>query len=44
MHSDSLQFKKVKKYIMDDFSSHDIDTLLDWKLAETMITQDPLNK
>lgn len=30
------QFKKVKKYVMDEFSSHDIDTLLDWKIAELL--------
>ena len=28
------QFTKVKKYLMDEISSHDIDSLLDWKLAE----------
>jgi CMP-N,N'-diacetyllegionaminic acid synthase len=28
------EFMKVKKYVMDEVSSHDIDTLLDWKLAE----------
>lgn len=27
-------FKKVKKYVMDEISSYDIDTMLDWKLAE----------
>lgn len=27
-------FKLVKKYEMDEFSSHDIDSLLDWKVAE----------
>lgn len=31
------KFKKVKKYIMDDVSSHDIDTEWDWKLAEMII-------
>ena len=35
-------FTKVKKYVMDEFSSHDIDTLYDWKIAETMI-QDDIN-
>lgn len=30
-------FSKVKKFIMDDFSSHDIDTIMDWDLAELMI-------
>lgn len=33
------QFKKVKKYVMDELSSHDIDTLLDWKLAEVIIKE-----
>lgn len=28
------QFKKVKKYVMGETSSYDIDTMLDWKLAE----------
>lgn len=32
------QFKKVKKYEMDEMASHDIDTMLDWKMAE-MIEQ-----
>ena len=27
-------FQKVKKYLMDEFSSHDIDTELDWLIAE----------
>lgn len=27
-------FTKVKKYEMDEISSHDIDTLLDWQMAE----------
>ncbi|CAM4239975.1 cytidylyltransferase domain-containing protein [Gillisia hiemivivida] len=27
-------FKKVKKYVMDEETSHDIDTLFDWKFAE----------
>jgi N-acylneuraminate cytidylyltransferase len=30
------EFKKVKKYVMDEISSHDIDTLLDWKIAEVL--------
>jgi len=28
------KFSKVKKYVMDELSSHDIDTILDWKIAE----------
>lgn len=27
-------FTKVKKYVMDDITSHDIDTPMDWKFAE----------
>ena len=30
-------FTKVIKYVMDDVSSHDIDTSLDWLLAENII-------
>tara|TARA_R110001592_G_scaffold246740_1_gene508698 strand:- start:11826 stop:12557 length:732 start_codon:yes stop_codon:yes gene_type:complete len=30
-------FTKVKKFVMDEFSSHDIDTQLDWKIAEVLI-------
>lgn len=30
-------FKRVKKYVMDEFSSHDIDTILDWYTAENII-------
>lgn len=32
------KFKKVKKYQMDEMASHDIDTMLDWEMAE-MIEQ-----
>lgn len=28
------EFTRVKKYVMDETSSHDIDTLMDWKIAE----------
>lgn len=28
---------KVKKFIMDEISSHDIDSMLDWKVAEILI-------
>ncbi|MQP52067.1 MULTISPECIES: cytidylyltransferase domain-containing protein [unclassified Flavobacterium] len=31
------EFKKVIKYEMDEFSSHDIDTLFDWDMAELII-------
>ncbi|MFM6948037.1 MAG: cytidylyltransferase domain-containing protein [Aquirufa sp.] len=32
-------FTKVRKFVMDEWSSHDIDTELDWLLAETMVKQ-----
>jgi CMP-N,N'-diacetyllegionaminic acid synthase len=32
------EFKKVKKYIMDDVSSHDLDTQFDWMIAELLIS------
>ncbi len=31
------EFTKVKKYVMEEVSSHDIDTNLDWMIAETII-------
>lgn len=31
------QFTKVKKYVMDELSSLDIDTMMDWVLAENII-------
>lgn len=30
-------FTKVKKYLMDDISSHDIDDMIDWKFAEFLL-------
>lgn len=30
-------FSKVKKYLMDDISSHDIDDMIDWKFAEYLL-------
>jgi CMP-N,N'-diacetyllegionaminic acid synthase len=30
------QLTQVRKYVMDDLSSHDIDTILDWKIAEVI--------
>lgn len=32
-------FKKVKKYLMDEFSSHDIDNNFDWLVAEEISKQ-----
>lgn len=31
-------FDKVVKYEMDEFSSHDIDTVLDWRVAEILVS------
>jgi CMP-N,N'-diacetyllegionaminic acid synthase len=31
-------FSKIKKYIMDEQSSHDIDTKLEWMLAESILS------
>lgn len=31
------EFTKIRKYEMDEMSSHDIDTELDWKIAEIII-------
>lgn len=31
------EFAKVRKYEMDEMSSHDIDSMLDWKIAESII-------
>lgn len=33
------KFEKIRKYEMDEYTSHDIDTLFDWKLAELLIEQ-----
>ena len=33
------EFDKVVKYEMDEFSSHDIDTMLDWKVAEVLVNE-----
>jgi len=32
-------FKKIRKYVMDEISSHDVDTLLDWKLSEILLNE-----
>lgn len=31
-------FEKVTKFVMDEVSSHDIDTPLDWKIAEVILS------
>jgi N-acylneuraminate cytidylyltransferase len=33
------EFKKIRKYVMDEVSSHDIDSPLDWKIAEAIIKE-----
>jgi CMP-N,N'-diacetyllegionaminic acid synthase len=33
----SLNFKRIKKYVMDGYSSVDIDTMLDWQIAEYLL-------
>jgi CMP-N,N'-diacetyllegionaminic acid synthase len=30
------EFTKIRKFVMDEWSSHDIDTILDWEVAEVM--------
>lgn len=32
-------FRQIKKYVMDENSSHDIDTLFDWKIAEILLNE-----
>jgi N-acylneuraminate cytidylyltransferase len=34
------QLSKVKKYVMDENSSHDIDTMTDWTLAECLLSNE----
>lgn len=36
LNRELYEFQKVKKYEMDDMSSHDIDTPLDWTIAEVV--------
>ena len=36
-------FKRILKYVMDDISSLDIDTPLDWEFAETIIEKKMLD-
>jgi len=38
------QFSNVVKYVMDEESSHDIDTMLDWKIAEFLINDKELKE
>lgn len=39
MHKNISEFNKIVKYQMDDISSMDIDTPLDWKIVEYLLTQ-----
>ncbi|MBU2995976.1 acylneuraminate cytidylyltransferase family protein [Cellulophaga baltica] len=39
LKGDFSTFKKIKKYEMDELSSIDIDTKLDWKIAEYVIKE-----
>mgnify|MGYP002622429742 FL=1 len=32
------EFERIRKYEMDDVSSHDIDSVLDWKIAEILLS------
>ncbi len=34
-----IEFVKVRKYVMDEYSSLDLDSMLDWKLAELIIDE-----
>lgn len=31
------RFQKVRKYVMDEISSHDIDSMLDWEVGEMVV-------
>ncbi|MGY5850478.1 acylneuraminate cytidylyltransferase family protein [Salegentibacter sp. F14] len=33
------EIKKVRKYVMGEYPSHDIDTMLDWSIAETILSK-----
>ena len=38
------KMRKRVKYVMNDSSSFDLDTMWDWKMAEIMIQQNPDNQ
>lgn len=38
------QFTRVKKYVMDEISSLDLDTILDWKVAEALVLLENRNQ
>ncbi|EXY62734.1 hypothetical protein M085_4866 [Bacteroides fragilis str. 3986 N(B)19] len=33
------RFTKIRKYVMDDYYSIDLDTLFDWKVAELILKE-----
>jgi len=37
--SSLAEFSKVRKYVMDETSSHDIDTMMDWKIAQCLLNE-----
>ncbi len=39
-----FQFKRQKKYLMDDLHSLDLDNLLDWEFAEFLIERGVLSR
>ncbi len=36
------EFKKIRKYVMNDWSSHDIDTTFDWEIAKIIASSNLL--
>ena len=38
------QFQKIRKYVMDEVSSHDIDSILDWEVGEVIVKKLPDGK
>lgn len=38
------EFKKVKKFVMDEYSSHDIDNEFDWLMAELILKHQKFNQ
>jgi N-acylneuraminate cytidylyltransferase len=40
LHRPISAFERIRKYVMDEFSSLDVDTMLDWKFAEFMSTNE----
>lgn len=44
MSTPPQKFEKVKKYVMDDIHSLDIDTPLDWAIGETILREGYINE